>query len=166
MCKKFGALFRTFGTITVATAKTARTDIEIDRDPARAAAQPNWWVHQKWIEELYDVRSKVVHKGKHLTRKWGWQIDEHLVMAALVLPLTVKLMLERDGHYTLTDDDHARCLAVDKLLAATGWGDRNEGRRTTAWNSITSKSKLDYGFDKRLEKFKREHPGVLKWDSP
>jgi hypothetical protein len=161
LSKKFGALFGRFGNVTVRTAKAARADIELDPDPTRAAAQLSLWVHKKWIEELYDVRSKMVHKGKHLTRKWGWQLEEHLVIAALVFPLAVKLMLERDGHYTLTDDDHARCLAVDKLLAATGWGEQDKSGRTTVWDSIMSKSRLDYGFDKRWEKFKREHPGVL-----
>lgn len=41
-------------------------------------------------------------------------------MAALVFPLVVKLLLEREGHYVLTDDDRDWCFAVDKLLAVAG----------------------------------------------
>jgi hypothetical protein len=54
---------------------------------------------------LYDVRSKVVHKGDHTGRSWGWDIAEHLVMAGHVFPLVVKLMLEQDGHYRPTGSD-------------------------------------------------------------
>jgi hypothetical protein len=158
LSRKFGVLFVQFGSVDVATAKAARSDVEVDADPTRAAAQLKWWVHKKWIEELYDVRSKVVHKGKHSTRKWGWQLDEHLVMAALLFPLAVKLLLQRDGYYTLTDDDRIRCLAVDKLLGATGWDERSEDDRTTRWDAIMSKVRSDYSFEKVMEAIKREHP--------
>jgi hypothetical protein len=47
-------------------------------NPARAAAQLKWFVHQKWIEELYEVRSKVVHKGDHKNRSRGWDIPERI----------------------------------------------------------------------------------------
>ena len=99
-----------------------RPDIEID--PKYAAAQPTWGVHRKWIEELYDARSHGVHKGHHGSRRWGWGLYEHLVMAAHVFPLTVKLLLVREGHYELTDSDCAAARAVDKLLAVTNWAHR------------------------------------------
>ena len=112
--KRFEDLLAGFGSVTVADAKNVRPDIEIDTStPDIAAAQQNWWVHRKWIEELYDVRSKVVHKGSHASRPWGWSLFEHLVMAAQVFPLIVKLLLEKEGHYALSDEDRVRCLAVD-----------------------------------------------------
>jgi hypothetical protein len=119
--------------VTVDDARKERPDIQIDTStPEIAAAQPKWWVHRKWVEELYDVRSKVVHKGDHSSRSWGWQIGEHLVMAAHVFPLTVKLMLEKEGHYAPTDDDRGACLATDLLLVEKQWVEdrdgRNEGR--------------------------------------
>ena len=51
------------------------------------------------------------------SRSLGWTIFEHLVMAAYVFLLAVKLLLEREGHYVLTDTDRGRCWAVDQLLA-------------------------------------------------
>ena len=47
------------GSVTVADAQKTRPDIQIDNDPKfpeRAKAQPGWWVHRKWIEELYDLK--------------------------------------------------------------------------------------------------------------
>lgn len=143
--RKFGALFKACGSVTVAEARQARPGIEIDTSaPERAEAQPRWWAHRKWLEELYDVRSKAVHKGHHRERTWGWQIHEHLVMAAHAFPLTVKKLLERDGDYALTDEDRARCRAMDKLLAATAWHAANDATdRASTWHKILSKERLD-----------------------
>lgn len=162
--KKFGELFQQFGSVTVTDAQKARPDIEIDTsDPARAAAQPTWWVHRKWMEELYDVRSKMVHEGHHDARKWGWTLPEHLVMAAFVFSLAVKLLLAQEGHYTLTNADEARCLAVDKLLASTGWDEEQEGDNAgRSWHKIVSKAKWDHDFQKRMAEFLKEHPGFFQ----
>lgn len=167
--KKFGKLFEAFGSATVEDVKRARPGIEIDTSsPEIAAAQPKWWVHRKWMEELYDVRSKVVHKGHHAGRQWGWAVGEHLVMAAHVFPLTVKLLLEPEGHYTLTDDDRARCLAVDALLAATQWvGDRDDDDRDDSgrsWHETMSKVKRNVAFDKAFEAVKMKYPDLFKDD--
>lgn len=154
--RKFGALFNEFGTVTVADAMNARPDIEID--PKYAAAQPGWWVHRKWIEELYDARSQGVHKGHHAARKWGWRLHEHLVMAAHVFPLTVKLLLVREGHYELTDNDCAAARAVDKLLAVTNWEDGPDEGVASVWAKIVSDCWLHLNFERRMAKFKEEHP--------
>jgi hypothetical protein len=70
--KKFGELFREFGSVTVAEALEKRPGIEVDtKNPEYADAQLRWWVHQKWLEELYDVRSKSAHDGHHAHRPWG-----------------------------------------------------------------------------------------------
>ncbi len=63
------------------------------------------------------MRNKVAHKGSDGGRSGGWTIFEHLVMAAYVFPLAVKLLLERESHYVLTDTDRGGCWAVDQLLA-------------------------------------------------
>ena len=154
--RKFGALFSDFGTTTVADAMKARPDIEID--PKYVAAQPGWWVHRKWIEELYDARSQGVHKGHHAARKWGWGLHEHLVMAAHVFPLTVKLLLSREGHYKLTDDDCAAAWAVDKLLAVTNWEDGPDEGVASVWAKIVSDCWRHLKFKQQVEKFKKEHP--------
>jgi hypothetical protein len=145
-----------------------RPGIMIDKsDPARAAAQPKWFVHQKWIEELYEVRNKVVHTGNHRNRSWGWDIPEHLVMAAHVLPLVVKLMLEQERYYGLTDDDRAACLATDSLLVATQLVDDRddcEDDRVPSWQKILSKTKLNVSFDRAWENYKKKHPEAFRED--
>ncbi|MPZ20159.1 MAG: hypothetical protein GEV06_19910 [Luteitalea sp.] len=124
------------------------------------AAHLNWWVHRKWIEELYDLRSKVVHKGHHASRKWGWSIFEHLVMAAHIFPRTVKLLLVENGHYQLSDNDRIGCLAVDKLLSSTRWVEsRDMGEESSdSWTAITSKIRRDLDWDKAWEAVRKKYP--------
>lgn len=158
--RAFGTLFGSCGSVTVEDAKISRPGIEIDTStPTRAAAQPKWWVHRKWMEELYDVRSKSVHEGTAVGRTWGWSPSEHLVMAAWVFPLAVKPLLQRDGCYTFSDDDKCRCLAVDKLLAATGWGEETEGGTGPhRWHEIVFSTAKNYKFEQIMNRFLEEHP--------
>lgn len=162
--RKFGVLFASYGSVIVDDARKVRPGIEIDQStPERAAAQPKWWVHRKWIEELYDVRSKSVHEGSAGGRTWGWAPAEHLVMAAWVFPLAVKLLLQRDGHYTLSDADKGRCLTVDKLLAATGWAEEaDDGSR---WHEIVSSTQRSHKFDLITDRFLERNPHLFSDDS-
>jgi hypothetical protein len=144
----FSDLFARFGSVTVEVAQMTRLDIQLDTSkPERAAAQPTWWVHRKWIEELYRLRNSSAHDGTHVGRVWGWSPREHLLMAAFVLPLAVKLLLEKEGFYQLTDDDMGRCLAVDKLLAITGWDEEREDG-PHQWHDVVARTQRDYIFEK------------------
>ena len=73
----------------------------------------------------------------------GLSVFEHLVMAAHVFPLAVKLLLAKDGHYTLSDTDRARGLSVDKLLAAAQWAHDREAESRESWSSIESRTRRD-----------------------
>ena len=157
--RKFDVLFRSCGRVTVEDAKQARSGIEIDKGaPERAAAQPTWWVHRKWMEELYDVRSKSVHEGTVDSRSWGWAPSEHLLMAAWVFPLAVKLLLERDGYYNCSDHDKIRCLAVDKLLAETNWWEKTDGGLGShKWQDIVSSTAREYNVEQIKEQVLKQY---------
>ena len=158
--KSFGEQFQDFGNVTVACALQTRPDIEID--PKYADAQREWWVHRKWIEELYSLRNKVAHVGSHGTRRWGSRPDEHLVMAAFVFPLAVKLLLSREGHYSVTSVDQAHCGAIDKLLAATAWDTEPEGDGTgSAWHSFIAEAVQGHELEKSIRAFLKEHPALF-----
>ena len=105
------------------------------------------------------MRSKVVHKGSHASRAWGWSPFEHLVMAGHVFPLTVKLLLAGDGHYHMTDEDRVRCLAIDKLLASPRWGD-DGGAADESWVKIVSKVRRDLEADRTWKAMQRSAGGA------
>ena len=163
--RKFGALFGSCGSVTVAEAMKVRPAIEIDTSaPDRVAAQPTWWVHRKWMEELYDVRSKVVHQGTAFARPWGWSLFEHLVMAAHAFPLAVKLLLQREDYYTFTNDDQAACRVIDRILASsTWWSDPDDAEELEqSWSRILSKTKLHMYTERAIEEYKKTHPDAFK----
>lgn len=126
-------------------------------------AHMKWWVHRKWIEELYDLRSKVVHRGHHAGRRWGWSIFEHLVMSAYVFPLAVKLLLTESRLYELTDEDRVRCLAVDRLLASAHWVEGQEwDDESDSWIAITSRIRRDLDWDRAWEAVRRQYPRMFE----
>jgi len=146
LTKKFGVLFNACGSVTVSAVTPVRPGIKLDEDPTYAAEQPNWWIHRKWVEELYDLRSKLVHRGVPTSRPWGWSPAEHLVMAAFVFPVVVKGLLEREGHYVRSEDDDVRCESIDKLLAVTEWHRDSDDGRTTRWDGTVSRVRRDRMF--------------------
>jgi hypothetical protein len=116
------------------------------------------------MEELYDVRSKSAHRGHHQQRQWGWTPGEHLLMAAFVFPLTVKLLLHHDGHYELSEDDEARCQAVDKLLAVVGWDEEDEEGGPARWLTTLTEVRTRLQWDRIHERIFAEHPELLGGD--
>ncbi len=151
LSRKFGVLFNSCGNVSVATALAARPGIVIDQTtPERAAAQPTWWTHRKWIEELYDLRSKSVHGQAVGHRSWGWTPFEHLLMAAVAFPLAVKLLLQRDGHYAVTTDDRALCGAMDEILSSADWRADADDDGAALWHRIIDRRRTDQRLEERL----------------
>jgi hypothetical protein len=128
-------------------------------------AHSAWWVHRKWVEELYDLRSKVVHRGHHAGRDWGWNIFEHLVMSAYVFPLAVKLLLVENDLYQLSDDDRVRCLAIDKLLASERWVedlDHEDDESDESWGAVTARVRRDLDWQRAWEAVRLRHPEMFE----
>jgi hypothetical protein len=125
-CKRVSRLLDRFGAVRVADSLTERVVIVID--PKYEVDQKQWWLHKKWAEEIYDLRSSFVHLGsRDNSRSWGWTNLEHLLMSAFTFPLLVKLLLNEAGTYELHVEDEAACLAIDHILAAPRWFDRDGG---------------------------------------
>lgn len=150
--KKFGELFKPYGSVTVETALGVRPGIKLD--PENEAAQKQWFVHQKWMEELHQLRSKYIHGESTTKRDWGWIRLEHLIMAAFVFPLSVKLLLSQEGHYTLTDDDIGSCHAIDQLLTKANWWEVvGSQSNATVWQETLFEAKSDFSWEKAIQGF-------------
>lgn len=148
---KFDAVFAPFGSVRVQDVLRVRPGIRLD--PQYEAAQRQWWLHRKWIEELYTLRGKASHRGTAKGRNWGWSFPEHLLMAAWVFPLVVKLLLEGEGHHTLADEDRARCTVVDELLGLKDWAEETEaGYGPTVWKLTVSRLREKIMWDQISEK--------------
>ena len=84
-------------------------------------------------------------------------------MAAHIFPLTVKLLLEKDGHYALTDEDRAACLATDLLLVSPQWVEDRDRRETGhSWHEVIQKTTSDLQWERIWQKVRKEHPEVFQ----
>lgn len=114
--------------------------------------EQSWPVHKKWAEEFYHLRNQYIHVGTLSSRTWGWQPIEHMVMAAPVFPLLIKLLLEKEGRYKLSDDDEGKLKATDKLLVAMNWAQRtDENSNSRVWQSILQETINDIVLTKAIK---------------
>ena len=143
LAAKFDALFGVYGKTTALAAQAQRPGIYPDPDPRYTQAQLGWFVAKMWMLEFHQYRSVVAHGGSMSGRTWGWSPSEHLVMAALVFPLVVKLHLARDGYYSLSRQDEIRCRAVDSLLSRADWANENGSSMNTQWQTIIREEKKE-----------------------
>jgi len=97
-------------------------------------ARKSWKVW--WMDEFYWLRNKIAHGGRIDTGRMTWAIYEHLTIAALVLPIGVKLMLAQGGCYTLTSNDETVADSIDHFLAE---GNLSERKLLDArWNASSA----------------------------
>lgn len=152
---KMGELFKAYGSVSVDGVLASRPGIDLDAK--YQTQQKQWFIHRKWAEELYDLRSKLIHGESTSKRNWGWTLLEHLIMGAFVFPLAVKLMLAQEGHYKLAENDEALCRAVDVLLDKTDWkrviGSNSDA---TTWRETIRKVKSGLNKQRIKEKILRQ----------
>ncbi len=135
LAKEIGLLFKGYDTVTVQQAQAARPKIVLDPK----GADKSWFVHQKWLSELYCLRNEYIH-GKVL-QGYAWHPMEHLLISRLVFVLVVKLLLAKEGHYKITPDDEGKLKAVDQLLSAANWEGQGTGADLNVWQDILEKNR-------------------------
>jgi len=118
VAKHLGELFRGFDRATVEDALPSRPEVRFNQ-PEYKAVQLKWPLKKKWVEELHQRRSSIVHGFEE---SFAWSDSEHLEMAAHVFPLACKLLLAREDLYLLTKEDRWACASIDPILADTDWG--------------------------------------------
>jgi uncharacterized protein (DUF1810 family) len=153
LSQKFGDLFGPFGSLTVDQALSSRSGVVLDQN--YASDQRGWFVHRKWIEELYHLRNAFAHGTAPSARTWGWSRLEHLVVAAFAFPLTVKLCLKQEGYYTLAHEDEVRCGALDLLLAAADWREF-QGSNLTVWQKQLSQASRKVRVNKAVAAYRAQ----------
>lgn len=129
----FAQLWARFPSIPLQSAKR----IKPDNCPEWLPEQQSWPIHRKWMKEIYEARSARVHRGQLDEFSSNWAAWQHVVIAAFVYPLAIKLMLAATGHYALSDDEEVACEVLDQLLDSH-WG--SSWKRRPEWPSILSRA--------------------------
>ena len=144
---KYGEYFSPFKSKTVADALPSRPGIR--PDAGMEEENKTWQLGRKFIQELYDLRSAIVHGDDRNKRSWGWNIFEHLLMGAYIYPLATKLLLQEEKHYVLTDRDKIACKAIDILLSKTDWPDDvDEQNNHSIWQEGVSEAGHEFRSEK------------------
>ncbi len=140
MAETFAALWKPYATRTMAHSK------RVHSDPKWKANQDAWPIHRKWMKELYEARSSKAHRGPKAGFQQNWADWQHMIVAAFVYPLVIKLRLMKAGLYDLDDEELGACEALDVLLDSDwgkGWrkttrvaGDPLQAGAVTGWNKL------------------------------
>lgn len=79
--------------------------------------EPN--LRTRWMEDFYGLRGDLAHGRMRSSKDLLWRDPrEFLVLGAFAFPLVVKQLLEDEGLYQLTDEDHIRVDAFERLADA------------------------------------------------
>jgi hypothetical protein len=146
LSKAFGELMQPFGSVRVSDLLNVRSGLHLER----REDELKWFAHRAWIRELYQLRNKATHAATTVTREWAWTVYEHLLMAAYVFPLVVKLLCEEQGKYVLTDNDVVALMAIDRLLLARDWDSdvtvrvsKQSGHQIKNWQQVLGNVRSD-----------------------
>lgn len=108
----------------------------------RAEAE-DWSLTQLWMWEFYRIRSQLIHGDVQDERRQLWPTSAHLVVAAHIFPLALKLLLVRRRLYALTDDDELSLLALEHRLDAFDWAKRVGNQ--TVWSAVIDPFRFVFG---------------------
>lgn len=125
---------------------------DIQLTSGRENSERQWFIHRKWIQELYQLRNNYTHGDDSGRRSWGWNNLEHSLMAAFVFPLIVKILLAQQSQYSLVEANYVRMGAIDKLLSAQNWFERDPATGVSVWQKVISDHKLNSSIERAIEK--------------
>lgn len=86
-----------------------RDELEVPADAGRP-------VLHAWLQQVYALRGNVAHGKPAHWAPQQWTQQEHLVAGAFVYPLVLKCLLAQHQLYSLTLEDVAWTLGLEKLL--------------------------------------------------
>lgn len=152
-CEKFASLWAKYGKVTMASARKANPDNNKHRDEQRS-----WIICKKWAKEFYEQRSSFVHNGDKEELSSNWSVQQHLLLAAFSFPLSVKLLLEKEGQYQLSKTDKSWCHVFEELL--NRWDPRAEDPSVNdenwdeynrpSWSNIVTSEEAQRGIEEIL----------------
>ncbi len=133
LCERFHDLFKP------STLRSPDTCGSSSPDPgvtARFQRGPS--VGDGWLRDFCALRGNLAHGRLTPVYPSIWNVHEHLLLSAFLFPLVVKLMLEREGLYALSETDRVDIDLFEELACVRHF-DQEHGSGTTApWRRIRS----------------------------
>jgi len=115
-----------------------------------------------WLRDFYQLRGDYAHGNLSSKRSPIWKAHEHLLLGSYIFPLVVKCKLEKDGFYTLTENDKPEIskLGIDidmfnidvfERLVGAELFNKTEDQSEFEWNRIRESYMLEWIKVKAME---------------
>lgn len=103
-------------------------------------------VREAWIRDFYKTRNEVGHGKSQAQHDKTWDITEHLLLAAYIFPLVMKMFLQEHCWYSLTDKDKERVFAYDYFLNVphTHGQANKDDPDSHYWGEVRGAARWDY----------------------
>jgi len=132
---KISTLLDSYGSIIVDNCSRIN---QINLTSKKEKIERQWFIHRKWMQELYQLRNDYIHGNDTNRKSWGWDVLEHSLMAAFVFPLIVKILIAKESKHTLAKDDEVRMGAIDILLNTQDWFKLDPATGISTWQKTIS----------------------------
>ena len=105
-----------------------------------------------WFRELHQLRNDYAHGRLTPTKDLAWQPYEHMLLGSYFFPLLLKLVLERDGFYSLTSKDEEKLDVFERRAESEIFADNSgrEGREVWPWRTVLA----DYRMEQAAKNFR------------
>jgi len=89
-----------------------------DRKTQKGLKTENRSRKEHWICKFYEERNDIIHNNKIPNLKWPYnKFFTHLEIADIIFDLVVRIRLDRKKFYQLTEEDKAKCNALEDFLS-------------------------------------------------
>jgi hypothetical protein len=135
-------------------ALTSNADLLVREARRRGAGMRNETevLRYEWMKEFYRLRGDYAHGRLDTKQPVAWQPVEHLVLAAIALPLVGRSLLRAAGRYTLTADDIAQIDAFERLADAEFLRRPDDARGSTdsVWRRLRAAARMEIAKQRAL----------------
>lgn len=119
-------------------------------------------VREFWMRDFFRVRGNLAHGEREVSYPAVWEVREHLLLGAYVLPLTAKCLLHSEGLYRLTENDRLDIDVFEQLASENLFARERgcAGRETWPWNRVRGEALWAALSQKAVDCFERSlQPG-------
>lgn len=134
--EKFLSVFKPKSDIDLKTSKRIRQIADIGSAKT---------LREVWVKDFCNLRNDFGHGKNKPLPTLIWESHEHLLIASYLIPLVVKLKLQQDDFYKITNDDNLDIKIFEKLLDSKpfDYDPNDESRDTSEWYKIRNDAKVD-----------------------
>lgn len=100
-------------------------------------------VRSGWLDDFYTLRGNLAHGMLAAPYPSIWNVHEHLLLSAFLLPRLLKCVLAGQGLYALTEQDYGDLDAFERLACARHFNPAKEEDVGREWSETLSHARVE-----------------------